>query len=143
MKKEEKENEENEKEKNQIKKNKDMWYLVEDSSPEVKYILKNQFTIKGKYDKGFLNAQENYDDPGKMYGLEGSVSSLAKKVAKGLNPLPKYNSVKPTLPFYSFSEAARFKEEPMQYVPVQQMLSFPDGKFIPEDRKDTCIMQTQ
>jgi hypothetical protein len=66
--------------------------------------------MKGRYDKGFLG-QENYDDPNKLHGLEQSVSYLSKNITKNLNPLPNYNTVKPSLPSFSMAKADRFGEE--------------------------------
>jgi hypothetical protein len=67
--------------------------------------------MKGRYDKGFLSIQENYDDANNLHGLEQSVSYLSKNLTKNLNPLPKYAAVKPNLPSYSIPQGQRFEYE--------------------------------
>ena len=52
-------------------------------------------------------------------------------------PVPQYNAVKPALPTYSFSKAARFYSKPL-YQPSPNavpVMPFKDGKFKPDDVK--------
>ena len=51
--------------------------------------------------------------------------------------MPQYNAVKPALPTYSFSKAARFYSKPL-YQPSPNavpVMPFQDGKFKPDDVK--------
>lgn len=73
--------------------------------------------MKGRYEKGFLSVQENYDDPGKLHELKQSVSYLSKNLTKSLNPLPDYNTVKPNLPSYSIPKGLRFEQDKILETP--------------------------
>jgi len=66
----------------------------------------------GRYDKGSMAVKQNYDEqPGKFYGLEQSLSFLSKNVARSLNKLPNFNSVKAKEPSYSIPRSERFHSE--------------------------------
>ena len=70
-----------------------------------------------KFEKGFLGGQDNFDDPGKLHGLEQSVSYLSKNLTKNLNPLPNYSNIKPNLPSYSIPVADRFQSGTLDKAP--------------------------
>lgn len=55
-----------------------------------------------------MGIKENYEESGKSYGLEQSVSYLSKNINKSLNPLPDYSVGKSNLPAFSFSRGERF-----------------------------------
>lgn len=82
---------------------------VEENAPK--------YSMLGKSDKGFLNIQENYDDPTKLYGLEQSVSYLSKNLTKNLNPIPDLTVFKPNLPSYSIPKGERFVPDKILNVP--------------------------
>jgi hypothetical protein len=71
----------------------------------------------GRFEKGFLNIQENYDDTNRIYGFEQNISHLSKDISKNINPLPDYNTVKQNLPSFSFPKADRFEEEKIYQLP--------------------------
>ena len=109
--------------------------LVEEASPN--------YTMKGRYNHGSIfDMPDNYslvnnedDDEENKIGSNGK--PIQDEEYKKSLPVPQYNVVKPSLPTYSFSKAARFFSKPL-YQPspnAVQVLPFANGKFKPDDVK--------
>ena len=109
--------------------------LVEEASPN--------YTMKGRYNHGSIfDMPDNYslinnedDDEENKIGSNGK--PIQDEEYKKSLPVPQYNAVKPALPTYSFSKAARFYSKPL-YQPSPNavpVMPFQDGKFKPDDVK--------
>ena len=109
--------------------------LVEEASPN--------YTMKGRYNHGSIfDMPDNYslinnedDDEENKIGSNGK--PIQDEEYKKSLPVPQYNAVKPALPTYSFSKAARFYSKPL-YQPSPNavpVMPFKDGKFKPDDVK--------
>ena len=109
--------------------------LVEEASPN--------YTMKGRYKHGSIfDMPDNYsvvnnedDEEENKIGSNGK--PIQDEEYKKSLPVPQYNVVKPSLPTYSFSKAARFYSKPL-YQPSPNaipVIPFEDGKFKPDDVK--------
>ena len=109
--------------------------LVEEASPN--------YTMKGRYNHGSIfDMPDNYslvnnedDEEENKIGSNGK--PIQDEEYKKSLPVPQFNVVKPSLPTYSFSKAARFFSKPL-YQPSPNaipVIPFENGKFKPDDVK--------
>lgn len=100
--------------------------LVEDQSP--------MFSIKGRYEHGGIFQSQS--KVGDINSLNSNNNQLTEDQSN--LPVPKFNSVKPSLPAFSFGKAGRFDDlypKDSSTVANTNEMIFSEGQFAPEDTK--------
>ena len=100
--------------------------LVEEQSP--------MFSIKGRYEHGGIFQSQS--KVGDINSLNSNNNQLTEEQSN--LPVPKFNSVKPSLPSFSFGKAGRFDDlypKNNSTVASTNEMIFSEGQFAPEDTK--------
>lgn len=100
--------------------------LVEEQSP--------MFSIKGRYEHGGIFQSQS--KVGDINSLNSNNNQLTEDQSN--LPVPKFNSVKPSLPAFSFGKAGRFDDlypKDNSTVASTNEMIFSEGQFAPEDTK--------